>query len=95
VRQPRNVEEVLPPSEAMPTNARGTVNTYEQWLRRFLRFHQMRHPREMGSDEVNEREEVTAFLSHLASTLEGGASPPRTRCWQRCCFSIASCMTGP
>jgi integron integrase len=37
-----------------------TVNTYEQWLRRFLRFHGMRHPREMGSNEVN------AFLSHLA-----------------------------
>jgi integron integrase len=40
--------------------ARRTVKTYEQWLRRFLRFHGMRHPREMGSAEVN------AFLSHLA-----------------------------
>jgi len=40
--------------------ARRTVKTYEQWLRRFLRFHRMRHPREMGSTEVN------AFLSHLA-----------------------------
>jgi hypothetical protein len=29
--------------------ARRTVATYEQWLRRFLRFHQLRHPREMGS----------------------------------------------
>ncbi|TVS05057.1 MAG: integron integrase [Cyanobium sp. PLM2.Bin73] len=43
--------------------ARRTVNTYEQWLRRFLRFHKMRHPREMGSAEVN------AFLSHLAVEL--------------------------
>ena len=34
--------------------------TYEQWLRRFLRFHHRRHPREMGSEEVN------AFLTHLA-----------------------------
>ncbi|QNI69479.1 phage integrase/ N-terminal SAM-like domain protein [Cyanobium sp. NS01] len=40
--------------------ARRTVNTYAQWLRRFLRFHHLRHPREMSSDEVN------AFLSHLA-----------------------------
>ena len=40
--------------------ARRTVKTYEQWLRRFLRFHRLRHPREMGSAEVN------AFLSHLA-----------------------------
>jgi site-specific recombinase XerD len=47
--------------------ARRTVNTYEQWLRRFLRFHQLRHPREMGSAEVN------AFLTHLA--VEGQVSP--------------------
>jgi integron integrase len=40
--------------------ARRTVMTYEQWLRRCLRFHGLRHPREMGSAEVN------AFLSHLA-----------------------------
>jgi len=46
--------------------ARRTVVTYEQWLRRFLRFHQLRHPREMGSDEVN------AFLTHLA--VEGQVS---------------------
>jgi integron integrase len=44
--------------------ARRTVSSYEQWLRRFLRFHRMRHPREMGEAEIN------AFLSHLA-TEEG------------------------
>jgi len=46
--------------------ARRTVDTYEQWLRRFLRFHGMRHPREMGSADVN------AFLTHLA--VEGKVS---------------------
>ncbi len=46
--------------------ARRTVDTYEQWLRRFLRFHKRRHPREMGSAEVN------AFLTHLA--VEGQVS---------------------
>ena len=46
--------------------ARRTVETYEQWLRRFLRFHRLRHPREMGSAEVN------AFLTHLA--VEGQVS---------------------
>jgi integron integrase len=40
--------------------ARRTVKTYEPWLRRYLRFHGLRHPREMGSAEVK------AFLSHLA-----------------------------
>jgi len=44
--------------------ARRTVSSYEQWLRRFLRFHRMRHTREMGEAEIN------AFLSHLG-TEEG------------------------
>jgi integron integrase len=44
--------------------ARRTVATYEQWLRRFLRFHRLRHPRQMGSGEVN------AFLTHLAVNLQ-------------------------
>lgn len=48
--------------------ARRTVDTYEQWLRRFLLFHQRRHPREMGSEEVN------AFLTHLAVELNVSAS---------------------
>jgi site-specific recombinase XerD len=48
--------------------ARRTVATYEQWLRRFLRFHKLRHPREMGSEEVN------TFLTHLAVELQVSAS---------------------
>jgi integron integrase len=48
--------------------ARRTVKAYEQWLRRFLRFHCLRHPREMGSAEVN------AFLTHLAVDLQVSAS---------------------
>lgn len=48
--------------------ARRTVNTYEQWLWRFLRFHGLRHPREMGSPEVN------AFLAHLAVERKVSAS---------------------
>ena len=43
------------------------MTPYDQWLRRLLRFHQRRHPREMG------REEVNAFLTHLA--VEGQVSP--------------------
>ena len=48
--------------------ARRTIDTYEHWLRRFLRFHKLRHPREMGSEEVN------AFLTHLAVDLDVSAS---------------------
>ena len=46
--------------------ARRTAGTYEQWVRRFLRFHGLRPPREMGQEEIN------AFLSHLA--VEQGVS---------------------
>lgn len=48
--------------------ARRTVKSYEQWLRRFLRFHCLRHPREMG------RAEVAAFLTHLAVEEQVSAS---------------------
>lgn len=37
-----------------------TEKTYWYWIRYFIRFHQMRHPRDMGSPEVN------AFLTWLA-----------------------------
>lgn len=39
-----------------------TEEAYLGWVRRFIRFHGGRHPREMGA------EEVTAFLSSLASS---------------------------
>lgn len=48
--------------------ARRTVSSYEHWLRRFLRFHRMRHPRQMGEAEIN------AFLSHLATEEKVSAS---------------------
>src|SRR4051812_26567935 len=37
-----------------------TEQTYVDWIRRFVLFHDKRHPREMGEDEV------TAFLTSLA-----------------------------
>jgi hypothetical protein len=37
-----------------------TEQAYLQWMRRYVKFHSRRHPREMG------RVEVEAFLSHLA-----------------------------
>jgi integron integrase len=43
-----------------------TERAYVQWVRRFIRFHRGRHPREMGEAEV------TAFLGALAT--EGNVS---------------------
>jgi integron integrase len=38
-----------------------TEESYLQWVRRFIYFHKKRHPAELG------KEEITAFLSHLAT----------------------------
>jgi integron integrase len=38
-----------------------TEQTYVYWVRFFIRFHKLRHPRDMGSDEVQ------AFLTFLAT----------------------------
>ena len=56
--------------EALPTrhDERRRVKTDEQWLRHDLRFHRLRHPREMGSAEVN------AFQSPLTVEKQVSAS---------------------
>lgn len=48
--------------------ARRTICAYERWLRRYLRFHQLQDPREMGGQEIN------AFLTHLALVEQVSAS---------------------
>jgi len=45
-----------------------TEETYVQWIRRFILFHNKRHPNEMGGDEVND------FLTHLAVNENVAAS---------------------
>ncbi|MDP6529122.1 MAG: integron integrase [Gemmatimonadota bacterium] len=45
-----------------------TEKAYAQWVRRFVRFHGMRHPREMGAGEIR------AFLTHLAEVGRVSAS---------------------
>ena len=39
-----------------------TETAYAHWVRRFVRFHGLRHPRELGAADI------TAFLTHLAVT---------------------------
>ena len=48
--------------------AKRTITSYVSWVRRYLRFHHLRHPREMGQDEIN------AFLTHLAVSENLSAS---------------------
>ena len=49
----------------------STEKTYLYWTRQFIRFHRLRHPREMGGAEV------AAFLMYLASTLKASVSTHR------------------
>src|SRR5215831_19214834 len=45
-----------------------TERTYLDWVRRYIRFHDLKHPRELGA------EHVTAFLSSLANQRHVSAS---------------------
>ncbi len=45
-----------------------TESAYVDWIKRYIRFHGVRHPQEMGAEEVK------AFLSHLATQMNVAAS---------------------
>lgn len=45
-----------------------TEEAYTQWIKRYIYFHNKRHPNEMGPDEI------TAFLTYLAVTRKVSAS---------------------
>jgi integron integrase len=49
-----------------------TERTYIYWIRQFVRYHSMRHPRDMGESEV------AAFLSHLAVRKNVAPNTQRT-----------------
>lgn len=49
-----------------------TEEAYRRWAERFIRFHNMRHPAEMGAEEVN------AFVTHLAVN-EGVSASTQTQ----------------
>ncbi|MEP0760814.1 phage integrase N-terminal SAM-like domain-containing protein [Coleofasciculus sp. FACHB-T130] len=44
--------------------------TYIYWIRRYILFHNKRHPKDMGSKEIEE------FLTHLAVNKNVAASTP-------------------
>jgi len=46
----------------------ATERAYVNWVKRFIRFHELWHPSEMG------RIEVEAYLTHLASDLNVATS---------------------
>ncbi len=48
--------------------SRRTEDTYADWIKRFILFHNKRHPNEMGAPEIE------AFLTHLAVELNVAVS---------------------
>ena len=48
--------------------ASNTARSYFHWVRRFVRYHGMRHPEEMGVEQIGH------FLSHLATERKVAAS---------------------
>jgi integron integrase len=54
--------------------SRRTEKAYVGWIRRYIFFHDVRHPDQMGAPEV------TRFLSHLATTERVAASTQNQAC---------------
>lgn len=46
-----------------------TAEAYRYWIRRFIRFHEKRHPRQLG------RVEIEAFLNSMAARHLSASSP--------------------
>ena len=45
-----------------------TENTYVDWIKRFILFHDKRHPKEMGAEEVQE------YITYLANERQVASS---------------------
>jgi integron integrase len=65
--QPKLFPSIVERLEALKYSKR-TEESYIQWIKRFITFHDKRHPREMGSAEI------TAYLNHLALEKKVSAS---------------------
>ena len=58
-RKPRLLDQVRETIRTKHYSIR-TEESYVQWIRRYILFHNKRHPKDMGANEVNQ------FLTHLA-----------------------------
>ena len=60
IPRPRKLLEQVSDALRVKHYSYQTEKSYVQWIRRFILFHNKRHPKEMGGEEIN------AFLTHLA-----------------------------
>jgi len=66
-RQPRLLDQLRREIRVRHYSLR-TEQTYVQWVKRYIYFHRLRHPREMGAQEINK------YLSYLATDRHVSAS---------------------
>jgi hypothetical protein len=80
-RKPKLLDQVR---EVLRANyySKRTEEAYVAWVRRFILFHDKRHPKDLRGDEV------ARFLSTLAVKLEVSAST-QNQASVLCCSSIA------
>ncbi|MBE9137616.1 integron integrase [Nodosilinea sp. LEGE 07088] len=67
-KRPKKLLDQVSESMRLKHYAYRTEETYIQWIRRYILFHNKRHPREMG------RPEIEAFLTNLAVNRQVAAS---------------------
>jgi len=60
IPRPRKLLEQISDALRVKHYSYQTEKSYLLWIRRFILFHNKRHPKEMGGEEIN------AFLTHLA-----------------------------
>jgi integron integrase len=72
-KQPRLLDQVRSAIRLRHYSIR-TEEAYVQWIKRYILFHDKRHPLEMGSREIN------AFLSHLASRNVASSTQNQALC---------------
>ena len=63
---PKKLLDLVPDAICLKHYAYRTKQTYVQWIRRYILFHNKHHPKEMGKAEIE------AFLTYLA--VEGQVS---------------------
>jgi hypothetical protein len=71
-QQPRLLEQVREVMRARHYSLR-TEDTYAQWIKRFILFHDKRHPQTMGATEVQQFLTDLAVTQHVAASTQNQA----------------------
>ena len=71
-QQPRLLEQVREVIRARHYSLR-TEDTYVQWIKRFILFHDKRHPQTMGAAQVQQSLTDLAVTQHVAASTQNQA----------------------